>query len=74
MGQVTLYLDNETEKKMVTSARAMKLSKSEWIAGVIQEKLVTKWPATVREMAGTWQDFPTPEQLRADPGEDTTQR
>ena len=65
MGQVTIYLDDETEKKMIANARVMKLSKSKWIAGVIQEKLVDQWPDTVRELAGSWDDFPSLDELRA---------
>ncbi|KAA8978315.1 CopG family transcriptional regulator [Halospina sp. K52047b] len=69
MGQVTIYLDDETEQKMIENARVMKLSKSKWIAGVIQEKLVDQWPDTVRELPGSWGDFPSLEELRA--GENT---
>lgn len=65
MGQVTIYLDDETERKMIANARAMKLSKSKWIAGVIREKLVDEWPATVRELPGAWEDFPSLDELRA---------
>ena len=59
MGQVTIYLDDETEKRMTARAKAMKLSKSKWIANVIREKLVDEWPAKVRELAESWEDFPT---------------
>jgi hypothetical protein len=69
MGQVTIYLDEEVEKRMTASAKAMKLSKSKWIANVIREKLVDEWPANVRELAGSWEDFPTLEEIR-----DTGQR
>lgn len=64
MGQVTIYLEDEIEKKMIANAKAMNLSKSKWIANVIREKLVEEWPATVREMPGAWQDFAAPEELR----------
>lgn len=40
MGQVTIYLDDETEQKLIANAQVMNLSKSKWIAKVIQEKLV----------------------------------
>lgn len=70
MGQVTIYLDDETEQKMVANAKAMNLSKSKWIAGVIREKLVDEWPATVRELPGSWQDFPSADDLRAGGGSD----
>lgn len=65
MGQVTIYLDDETEKKMVENARSMHVSKSKWIASVIREKLVDDWPASVRELPGSWKDFPSAEELRA---------
>jgi predicted transcriptional regulator len=64
MGQVTIYLDEEIEKRMTASAKAMKLSKSKWIANVISEKLVDEWPANVRELAGSWEDFPNLEEIR----------
>ena len=41
----------------------MKLSKSKWIADAIREKLMNEWPTNVRELAGSWEDFPTPEQI-----------
>jgi hypothetical protein len=64
MGQVTIYLDDELEKRMTTNAKAMKLSKSRWIANVIREKLVDEWPPNVRQLAGSWEDFPTLEEIR----------
>jgi len=64
MGQVTIYLDDEIEKRMKANAKAMKLSKSKWIANVIREKLVDEWPPNVRELAGSWEDFPTSEEIR----------
>lgn len=69
MGQVTIYLDDEIEKRMTANAKAMKLSKSKWIANVIREKLADEWPANVRELAGSWEDLPTLEEIR-----DTGQR
>ncbi|TVS13918.1 MAG: CopG family transcriptional regulator [Gammaproteobacteria bacterium] len=69
MGQVTIYLDDETEQKMIANAKAMRLSKSKWIASVIREKLLDEWPPAVRELPGSWGDFPSLDELRAD--EDT---
>lgn len=64
MGQVTIYLEEEIEQKMIANAKAMKLSKSKWIANVIREKLTDEWPATVRALPGSWSDFPSIEELR----------
>ena len=71
MGQVTIYLEDEIESKMCASAKAMKLSKSRWIASVIKEKLVDEWPASVQELAGAWGDFPSLEEIRDNPRSDS---
>jgi len=64
MGRVAIHLDDEIEKRMRVSAKAMKLSTSKWIAEAIREKLMDEWPSNVRELAGSWEGFPTLEQLR----------
>ena len=64
MGQVTIYLEDEIEKKMVANAKAMNVSKSRWIANVIREKLVDDWPETVRQLPGSWNDFPSLDEIR----------
>jgi len=71
MGQVTIYLEDEIETKMVEAAKSSHLSKSKWIAKLIQEKVDSEWPMSVREAAGTWGDFPSSEELRKNIGKDT---
>lgn len=39
MGQVTIYLEDEIENKMIEAAQSSHLSKSKWIAKIIQEKV-----------------------------------
>jgi hypothetical protein len=70
MGQVTLYLDAETEIKMKDAARAAGVSQSRWVAEVIREKTATRWPESIARLAGAWADFPTAEEIRAGLGED----
>ena len=70
MGQVTIYIDDDTEKKMIASAKAMQVSKSRWVTDVIREKVATEWPASVIELAGAWGDFPTVEEIRSGAGAD----
>ena len=72
MVRVTIYLDDEVEKRMTASAKAMKLSQSKWIGNAIREKLADEWPANVRELAGSWLDFPTLEEIRATERRDIT--
>ena len=38
MGQLTIYLDTETERKMQTMVKESGMSKSKWIANLIREK------------------------------------
>jgi hypothetical protein len=70
LGQVTIYLDNEIEQKMVAAAKSAHLSKSKWISKIIQEKIVNEWPQSIVEMAGTWDDFPDIERIRSYEGGD----
>ena len=70
MGQVTIYLDEHTEKKMLNMVGKSGVSKSKWIAELIREKTATTWPQDVIEMAGTWKDFPDVEEIRSEMGTD----
>lgn len=65
MGQVTIYLEEEIEKKMVAAAKSAHLSKSKWISKVIQEKVANEWPQSIVELAGAWEDFPEIADIRS---------
>jgi len=70
MGQVTIYLEDEIEDKMIKAAESEHLSKSKWIARLIREKVADEWPQSIVELAGSWDDFPTIEELRNNSGID----
>ncbi|RJP89356.1 MAG: CopG family transcriptional regulator [Desulfobacteraceae bacterium] len=70
MGQVTIYLNPETEKKMINSVKKSGLSKSRWLAELIKEKTADTWPDSVSKLSGAWKDFPGPEEIRKDLGKD----
>ena len=44
MGQITIYLDSETEKKMINTVKKSGKSKSKWVAELIREKTAGSWP------------------------------
>ncbi len=71
MGQVTIYLDNETEAKLNALIGNKKISKSKWIAELIRTKAATSWPESVVELAGAWKDFPSVDKIRETIGQDT---
>ncbi|HBS26319.1 MAG TPA: CopG family transcriptional regulator [Gammaproteobacteria bacterium] len=64
MGQVTIYLEEEIEQKMKLAAQSENLSKSKWIAKLIQDKVANEWPKSIENLAGSWEDFPTIESIR----------
>jgi hypothetical protein len=64
MGQVTLYLDTETEERVKQAAKAAGLSQSRWVANLIREKTTTEWPSWVVELVGSWPDLPSLEEIR----------
>jgi len=70
MGQVTIYLEDDIENRMVKAAKSAHLSKSKWIAKLISEKVANEWPQSVVDFAGSWDDFPNIEDLRKNTGKD----
>lgn len=70
MAQVTIYLDDEHEKKLREAARDAGVPVSRWIAGLIERHTRTQWPESVRESAGNWPDAPEPTELRNGVGHD----
>ena len=70
MGQVTIYIDDDTERKMLNMIDKRGISKSKWIAELIREKTSTTWPENVIKLAGAWGDLPTAEETRKEMGTD----
>ena len=67
---MTLYLDEETIKRMRREARASGVSQSRWLAELVQKRTATEWPDAVHELAGAWDDFPEADELRGSAGRD----
>lgn len=70
MGQVTIYLDDESERRLKAAAAAAGVPVSRWVSALIQNRTRTQWPESVRELAGGWKDFPELAELRRDIAED----
>ena len=70
MGQITIYLDSEIEKKMNNVVKKSGISKSKWISNLIKEKTASSWPDNIIELAGAWSDIPTAEEIREGLGDD----
>jgi len=72
MGQVTIYIDDDTERNMLNMIQKSGVSKSKWIAELIREKTATTCPKRVVDLAGAWEDLPTAEEIRGEMGEDAS--
>jgi len=70
MGQISIYLDDETVQKMRTAAKASGLSQSRWLAQLVHQELADTWPPSVAKLAGAWPDLPVAEDLRREMGKD----
>ena len=70
MGQVTIYLDAETESKLNAIVGNLNVSKSKWIADLIRNKTATSWPEGITSLAGAWKDLATVETIRNNMGKD----
>ena len=70
LGQVTIYLDEDTEAKARAAAASKGVSLSKWVVERIERGTRAEWPAFVREMEGAWADLPSAEQLRKKQGKD----
>ena len=71
MGQVTLYLDKETEIRLRKAAKQEGLSVSKWVGDLIRRKTSREWPQEIADLAGAWSDFPTMDELRRNSTDDT---
>ncbi|MDN5874838.1 MAG: hypothetical protein L0H29_10705 [Sinobacteraceae bacterium] len=62
MSQITLYLDAETQALIAQRAQASGLSKSRWVAEIINKHAADEWPVECRALAGRFADFPLREE------------
>ena len=71
MGQVTIYLDDETEERMKQAADDAGVPRSRWVADLIRERTRADWPESFRDLVGSWEgDFPEVDEIRASLGQD----
>ncbi len=63
MPQVTLYLDDETDRRGRAAAAAAGMSYSKWLGGLVRASTDSSWPEAVRALAGAVRDFPLADEL-----------
>ena len=58
MSQVTLYLDDETDRALSDAASRSGMSRSRWVSQLIRRHAQDKWPQECLNLAGAFPDFP----------------
>jgi len=59
MGQISLYLDDETEQLLRSRAKAEGMSQSQWASRVLRAAAARALPTDVLSLAGSWSELPT---------------
>ncbi len=72
MGQITIYLDDETEQLMKSHVKSSGESASKWIADAVRTRARSEWPSDILLLLGSWKDddFPHAAELRKGYGKD----
>lgn len=79
MAQIVLTLDDAVLEQVLHQAKAENLSSASWLDKLIKQrvgmlnqsnKVNNQWSSDVQELAGTWQDFPSLEDIRHSTSQD----
>ena len=62
---VTFDLDDETHARVRAAADRAGLPVEEWLAGLVRKRTRSDWPPELVASFGTWEDFPSAEELRS---------
>ncbi len=65
MAQITIYIDNNLEEKIKEVAKNTGQSISKYISNAIVQKLNNSWNEDIKNLSGSWNDFPTLEEIRS---------
>lgn len=70
MAQVTIYIPNDLETQIKEMASSLNISISKFISTILERKVQNEWSHETRKVAGSWDDFPMLEEIRAREGRD----
>lgn len=70
MAQVTIYIPNDLESKIKAKANSLNISISKFISTILEHKVQNEWSDQSRNLAGSWEDFASIEEIRDNQGQD----
>ena len=65
MAQLAIYIDDQLADRLDKAVKASGKSKSKWVAEAIRHSLLDQWPKGFFDLAGSWEDNATPEEIMA---------
>lgn len=74
MAQVTIYINNKIETKVKKMAKDMNVSMSKYISTVLEQKTQNCWDSEIKNLSGSWSDFSSIEEIRANEKIEDTKR
>ncbi len=72
MAQVTIYIDNELESKIKNIAQSLNIPIGNYISMILEKSITDHWGSSIKKLPGSWNDFPTAEELRENNPQDIT--
>lgn len=63
MTQIAIYIDDKLAERLDKAVQSSGKSKSKWVAEAISNSLQDQWPEGFFDLAGSWEDDATPEQI-----------
>ena len=63
MAQLALYIDDQLAERLDKAVKASGKSKSKWVAEAIRHSLQDQWPEGFFDLAGSWDDNATFEEI-----------
>jgi len=70
VARITVYLEDETARKLRAAAETSGISVSCLVAELIRRKFATDWSDNLARLAGAWSDLPSGEEVRRGQPED----
>jgi hypothetical protein len=65
MAQITLYIDDQVQRRLKEAAARRNVSQSQFVADLIRRATATEWPDEVLALFGSVPEFPLADELCA---------
>ncbi len=64
MAKITIEIDKSLEEQLKERAKFLDISFNSYISKIIKDSIQNDWKADIKNLAGSWSDFPTLDEIR----------